>query len=102
MYSHFILSGTETAQLVHFTRGFLAIYLFSCTENSMSNLLYLDDRDRDICWLPPASSLGGEVDVRRTSERELSPFFFSWSCCWFRDLRQPVRETIGFAAVRAD
>jgi len=70
----------------------------------MSNLL--DSDDRDICWLPPASSLGGEVDVactgmaREASEREVSPFPGRAIGLGRLD-GQSVHETIGFAAVRA-
>ena len=75
----------------------------------------LDSDDRDICWLPPGSPWGGggevapgEVDLacpgtgiaRGASEREVRPF-----CDRGAGLEtvcgQPVRETIGFAAVRA-
>ncbi len=74
----------------------------------MSNLL--DTDDRDISWLPPASSLGGEVDVAcsgmasEASKREVRPV------CRGRTVNlglgtvggQPrLCEFIGFAAVRA-
>jgi len=71
----------------------------------MSNLLDLDDRD--ICWLPPTSSLGGEVDVAcsgmasEASEREVRPAPFPGRVVGLGTLDgQPVRETIGFVAVR--
>jgi hypothetical protein len=69
----------------------------------MSNLL--DSDDCDICWLPPASSLGGEVDVAcsgmasEASEREVRRFPGRVVGLGTLD-GQPVRETIGFAAVR--
>ena len=61
----------------------------------MSNLL------DSICWLPPASSLGGEVHVTCSSdvsEREFRPFPGRAFGLGTLD-GQPVRETIGFIAV---
>ena len=73
----------------------------------------LDSDDRDICWLPPGSPLGGEVApgevdlacpgtgvARGASEREVRPFSDRGAGLETLD-GQPVRETIGFAAVRA-
>lgn len=99
------LSGTETAQLAHFTRGFLVIYLlFSCMEVCTYNFMDPDDREHDICWLPPASSLGGDVDaVCGASEHKVASFLtFLGRAVGLGTLDgQPVRETIGFVAVRA-
>jgi hypothetical protein len=70
----------------------------------MSNLYDLDDRD--ISCLPPASSLGGKADstcsgmASGASEREARSFFGRGFGLGTSD-GQPVRETIGFAAVRA-
>jgi hypothetical protein len=68
----------------------------------MSNLLHSDDRD-----IPPGSSLGGKVDVacpgmaNEAPEREGRSFPGRVVGLSLRTLGgQPVRETIGFAAVR--
>jgi hypothetical protein len=75
----------------------------------MSSLL--DSDDRDICSLPPGSPFGGEVATgevdlacpgipREASERGVRPFPGRGAGLETVD-GQPVRETIGFAAVRA-
>ena len=66
----------------------------------------LDSDDRDICWLPPGSPSGGEVDMacpgiaREASESEVRLSSDRGAGLETLD-GQPVRETIGFAAVRA-
>jgi hypothetical protein len=66
----------------------------------------LDSDDRDICWLPPGSPLGGEVATGEVDvacpgiARKVRPF--PGRGAGLETVGgQPVRETIGFAAVRA-